>query len=272
MKKTATFLNQGLDEILQDRLNTLETLFEQKAKAIEGAPRGNLHVVKRGKITQFYHRTDPTDKSGAYIKKSNLSLLRKLSQKKYDQKIIKLLAKEIRHIRIFLRNYKPCELSGPFSELNEEEKRYVTPVCMEDADYVKAWQVSGYEQPAFREGTAEFYTKRGERVRSKSEILIADALHEMGVPYMYECPLKLGGGIVVHPDFMVLNLRTRKTLYWEHLGMLDDRDYLQNALRKVAEYEKSGIYPGTELIITAETGYMPLGNAELKNVIRHYCF
>ncbi len=270
--KTMKFRDEDYSAMLAERLRALEELAALKEKALKGAPEGELHTCMRRGHVFFYRRKSANEKTGHYIRKTEEALIAKLAQKKYDRKALALIKQEAQQIRSFLKRHKPSALRRLYSGLYEEEKRYVTPVCMEDADFVRAWRVADYEQPAFREGTAEFYTKRGERVRSKSEIIIADALHEMGVPYMYECPLKLGGGIVVHPDFTVLNLRTRKTLYWEHLGMLDDRDYLQNALRKVAEYEKSGIYPGTELIITAETGYMPLGNAELKNVIRHYCF
>ena len=37
----------------------------------------------------------------------------------------------------------------------------------------------------------EFYTRKGERVRSKSELIIAEELQRYQVPYLYEKPLEL---------------------------------------------------------------------------------
>ena len=31
---------------------------------------------------------------------------------------------------------------------------------------------------------------------------------------------------IIHPDFTVLNVRTREILYWEHLGMMDNKPEL----------------------------------------------
>lgn len=75
-------------------------------------------------------------------------------------------------------------------------------------------------------------TAKGERVRSKSEVIIADHLHELrgeGVEYDYEEPLYARSGDrrdLRLPDFTV---RYRgQTWYWEHLGLIDDPTYRAN--------------------------------------------
>ena len=52
--------------------------------------------------------------------------------------------------------------------------------------------------------------------------------------------------------------------------MMDDRDYATQAVERIREYEKNGIFPGGNLIITEETLRHPLGTEEIKYVIRHY--
>ncbi|MEE3440399.1 MAG: hypothetical protein VZR07_10670, partial [Ruminococcus sp.] len=52
-----------------------------------------------------------------------------------------------------------------------------------------------------------FETQRGEIVRSKSEVIIADALYYANIPYHYEKPIKVGDR-VIYPDFTVLNVKT----------------------------------------------------------------
>ena len=69
-------------------------------------------------------------------------------------------------------------------------------------------------------------TERGEAVRSKSEVIIADKLYRQKLDYHYEAPLELGG-VVKYPDFTIEDDDAGKTYYWEHCGLLTDPAYLQ---------------------------------------------
>ena len=42
-----------------------------------------------------------------------------------------------------------------------------------------------------------------------------DLKEKHNVPYHYEAPLYLKGRGIIHPDFTVLNIRTRQEYYWE---------------------------------------------------------
>ncbi len=264
--------DEELLELLVRKAAYLEKVLTQKNRALENAPEGKLHVIKHGKRAQFYLRTTTGEKMGKYIRKSETALIRDYAQKKYDQRAAAIISGQLWHIQRLIRTLRKQSLSDLFSLLHEDEKEYVDPICMDDADYALRWYKTNYTRLPFREGTPEYMTKNGERVRSKSEIIIANTLAEMGIPYMYECPLRLDGNYTVYPDFTVLNLRTRKTLYWEHLGMMDDSDYLENAIHKIHEYQKTGIFLGTELILTAETNLQPLNTSSLGALVQHYCF
>ncbi|MBQ9321830.1 MAG: hypothetical protein IJ239_05705, partial [Eubacterium sp.] len=71
--------------------------------------------------------------------------------------------------------------------------------------YIRNWLDIQYPKKGFSEEGPEFYTSKGERVRSKSEVIIADTLARMGVPYRYEFPIRFSGTGTFHPDFTVLN-------------------------------------------------------------------
>lgn len=86
-------------------------------------------------------------------------------------------------------------------------------------------------------------TERGELVRSKSELVIADKLHARGVDYAYEQPLVVGDGRVRYPDFTIADHARGVTYYGEHLGLLDDPGYRSRWERKRQEYAKAGIKP-----------------------------
>ena len=115
------------------------------------------------------------------------------------------------------------------------------PIMETDEQYIHNWEGVVYQGKGFDDTTPEIYTAKGEGVRSKSEVIIADILNQEGIPHRYEYPLQLKGWGRVYPDFTVLNVRERKEIYWEHLGMMDDPNYVENALQKLALYQQNGI-------------------------------
>ena len=98
----------------------------------------------------------------------------------------------------------------------------------------------GTEQRFLEEGLIH-RTERGELVRSKSELVIADKLHARGIEYTYEQPLLLPNGRTRYPDFTITDHAMGVTYFWEHLGMLHDPAYRARWARKRAEYVESGI-------------------------------
>ena len=191
-------------------------------------------------------------------------------RKKYDIKIIRAAEKQAAVIDRFLRGYNPDILKECYKILSPVINENVFPVEIPDQEYVKEWQAYEYSHKGFAEGIPEQYTSSGERVRSKSEVMIADALKQAGVPYRYECPLELGSRLI-HPDFTILRIEDREVLYWEHLGMMDDPEYCQNALLRIRQYEENGIWPGINLILSAETSAQPVNLAVINNLISAYC-
>ena len=88
-------------------------------------------------------------------------------------------------------------------------------------------------------------TSRGEAVRSKSEVIIANLLHAKNVPYHYEHPLELDG-FTKYPDFTIEDDNTGITYYWEHCGMLRDPSYRRRWEEKKVWYRTNGILPLAE--------------------------
>jgi hypothetical protein len=85
-------------------------------------------------------------------------------------------------------------------------------------------------------------TQRGEFVRSKSEVIIANLLHELNVSYDYEVPFTGDDGRTVRPDFTV-ETDMGETVVWEHLGMLTDPRYAAKWEDKKAWYARNGVLP-----------------------------
>ncbi|MDO4513937.1 MAG: hypothetical protein Q4B72_07865 [Lachnospiraceae bacterium] len=261
------------DRVLREskvRKCSLEKMLCEVREKLEMAPEGTIRILERGNEHQYYHRTEKTDTQGRYIRKSEKGLIKALVEKNYLQKLEKELVREIDILYSVIQSYHPDQIDKIYEGLHRNRKTLVTPVRYPDAEYVNKWESYEYEKKGFPEDYPEFYSDRGERVRSKSEIIIANKLLRMKVPYRYECPVRMFDGKMVHPDFICLNVRTRKEYVWEHFGMMDDKDYANQAISKIERYSKSGFWLGVNMIATFESTERPINVYNLKRIIEQY--
>lgn len=82
-------------------------------------------------------------------------------------------------------------------------------------------------------------------VRSKSEVIVADALHDLGLKYRYEARLQFPGEVPRHPDFTI-DRAGDTSVYWEHLGRLDLAGYHADWVARKAWYASHGVLPYEE--------------------------
>lgn len=104
----------------------------------------------------------------------------------------------------------------------------------------------------FRKDGLIHITDRGEKVRSKSEVIIANMLYQLGVEYIYEYPVEgtTESGIR-RPDFTFFT-KDKEILLWEHLGMLHDSNYAAKWESKLAWYRVNGFVEGESLFVTRD--------------------
>jgi hypothetical protein len=97
-------------------------------------------------------------------------------------------------------------------------------------------------------------TTRGEFVRSKSELAIANHLHSLKLPYLYERELPgTADKDKLRPDFSFID-DAGDLIIWEHLGMLDRPDYAAGWDWKRKWYARNGFELGRNLFTTDEIG------------------
>ena len=93
--------------------------------------------------------------------------------------------------------------------MSYSRRQLVKPVTLTDSLYTKEWLNTSWQKLSYQEEHQVYTTANKEQVRSKSEVIIADTLNRMKVPYRYEYPLELKDGHKAYPDFMCLNVRTK---------------------------------------------------------------
>lgn len=254
------------------RYRELSEIRQEKDSSATKELQGKIHIAVSNKRVKYYLRTDKADKTGEYISKAQTSKIKQYVQKSYDEKVLKHIDQEISVLERFLKSSGDIadRIRMEYSKYPDEVKGYIDPIDMTDEDYIRLWESIPYEAKEISDYVTVYETKRGERVRSKSELNIANALAAKGIPYKYECPLILKNGTKIHPDFTVLNVKERRQIYWEHRGMMDDKDYATRSVLRIKTYMKNGIFIGHDLIITEETSANPLGTNEIEAVIADY--
>lgn len=136
---------------------------------------------------------------------------------------------------------------SPFVTLHRPEKSHI--LCINSSLFnfrpvpdeflnINDW----YEEGKIHHTLTEFM------VRSKSEVIIANMLHDNEVPFKYEVPLFASDGTFYLPDFTIS--WKGEDYYWEHLGMMDDEGYRNHNETKQKWYNK--FFPG-KLLTTTES-------------------
>ncbi len=116
-------------------------------------------------------------------------------------------------------------------------------------------------------------TRRGETVRSKSEVIIADNLDSEHIRYSYEKQFIGDDGLVRYPDFTIED-ESGQLYLWEHLGMYYEENYRKKWKKKLEWYTSQGILPIEEgkgkrgiLIVTKDTEKGGINSNEIKDLV-----
>ncbi len=267
-----------LSEQMEARLKEIRRMIHRLDKESAKAPEGRLRVSTNRGSARFYRVKPGDDPAGTYLRLSEGELARRLAQKDYDRKVLAMLEKEERLLEKAVNYYRNAAsgeyFAGPeelvWGGLTEARKKMVEPVEPDTAAYVRNWLSETYEKKSFGNMETEYITGSGIRVRSKTELIIAEMLEKRNIPFYYEKPLALPGQWIIHPDFTALNVRKRKTIFWEHLGMMDDTGYSAHALERIDNYILAGYYPGERVVFTYETSSRPIRTRILEKIIEAY--
>lgn len=252
------------------RQNFLEHLMKQKQKALIQAPQGILRIIRHKKGWQYYHRKGRDDKNGTYIRKEDFQFAQLLAQKEYNQKIVEAARSELKLLEEIGNFYNEKTVEKIYNSFSKPFQDLLIPVQEPLGVYLSQWTEIQYKGKKFYKDSPEFYTDRGKRMRSKSEVMIANLLSQFRIPYHYEKPMVLKGIGSVYPDFTLLDLENRQEIYWEHLGMMDEKDYCEKAINKISSYIANGLYPGKRLILSFETSKQPLDMIQIQSMILEY--
>lgn len=234
-------------------------------KQLKNQPQGKLILTHNEGRAKWYVREGGKT---IYLPKRYRDKAEKLAYKKYLEAKILFLKKKRKKISGDNNDYK--EANDKYYRLLSDShfiellKPYHIVEDMKD-DWAKEKYITNNNHPENKTHS----TVNGIKVRSKSESIIAMVLANNGIPFRYECLLDLSGWNVF-PDFTLRHPKSEKIIYWEHLGMMDDDEYVTNVRRKLNKYVSEGIYPMDNLILTYETAEKPLDYEYVDKIVKMF--
>ena len=229
---------------LKNDIELEKILLNQYEEEIIHYPEGRLCGKRiRGKQKYYQVKKDGTAK---YISKENKALLIALRTKRLMLKSIKILQENLKWQEKLLQHYKSYDLDGVEVRL--------AGGYSEEA--LREWAKGPYRQNPFYKEYKVFQTSFGLMVRSKAEVMIAELLHGLGIPFQYDVEVLLqdteGYTVSYYMDFVILT-PTGKKIYWEHMGKFYEEGYREHNLKKICLYYDNGIILGNNFIITMES-------------------
>jgi len=255
-----------------ERLNGLKQdyikAFGQLEKKKDSHPGKHLRCCKHRNSYQYYI-WEPSKSDKARFCNIKSPTIQALAQRDYENDLKKDLLRRINDLDKILKIIDKNGLANTYESKSEGLQRYIHPAFLSTKKFAEIWSQEAYDRKEINSEIQCHITENGEYVRSKSEVFIANTLKRLGIPYRYECPLEVNG-IIIHPDFTLINPKTGKIYYWEHLGMMDDRQYVSDALKRIQNYEAAGIAIGKDLILTGETIMNPLNAKRIEMAIKLY--
>lgn len=265
---------------INEEITRLEQMIEEIDAFLENAPEGCLKWQNlKGKTYYYQQYMEQTANDSSkkwvrkYIKKNNITIAKQLAQKHYYTVVKPIAERKLIELKNFMKKYQATKIQEIYDSLSAERRKLVLPLQMSVKEQVKRWLEDTYEQNAMYPENLRYETEQGEKVRSKSEVIIANTLYQYreDILYKYERPLNVmvdGKMRTIYPDFTVINVHTGKITYWEHAGRMDDPYYAADFVKKMNIYMANNLMIGVDVLLTFETQGSPLDIGIVKQMVR----
>ena len=200
-----------------------------------------------GKSLRYYY-ISPSGEKEQYLGRKKRRTIKALQKKRFVEEMLKILENNIMIKEEFCSRYMEDTVSAVIDKLPLAYKPIHEDIM------VSPFPQS--ENPYHREDL-KIATSFGLYVRTKSELQIAELLYDLGIEFYYEKALHLWEGTdgfesrTVYPDFTIV-VQDGREIFWEHKGLLSNREYTERDMDKEILYNLNGIYQPHNLIVTAE--------------------
>lgn len=230
---------------------------------------GSIHIHKKGSYFKFgYAFKDGNDNlNEIYVRKKDLGNYKDQIAVQCAKKVKPVVNNLIHALERNMGSYDDKALSKVYEELCEAYGENVPKPFYSNRLLMEKWKNSDYAKLDYKLEKLVYSTNKGEKVRTKIEALVANILFDMQIPYRYEARLKKDAKIF-WPDFTLISPVNGRVFYLEIFGMMTDKNYAIDNLKKINDYNKAGIIQGDKLIIVFDSEDAPFDEESFKQTIR----
>ena len=252
-------------DLMLHRLEELKKSYDIELSQLDNIAPGHLTGTHRNGRQNYLQTQIIDDKYCRHGIANEPDTLRHLCRKAYLKEALQIISGNI----ICLSNAKAQFSSLDYGEIIQSlpkvyqtlpSKYFFPHICKDPlADIaeknaeisakVKAWCVEPFKQSTYMPDKKIHTTSRGEKMRSKNEVLHAEIMYRLNIPFRYEPVLRIGQ-YTFEFDFAAIRASDEKVFYVEDCGMPHNREYMLRHKRKMEIYESAGIVPWDNLIVT----------------------
>ena len=257
--------------IFQQLESALAQLQEARARygfELEEMPDGKLVHVKAADGERYYVEVRDGERAVRRGITRRPELVATYARKEYLRKALAVIDHDVRTLERAVRRYRrfdPEEVVGSLSSAYRDlplDAFYhplvdMVALSLDATDEQRIashaqWGIQELEPSGYLSEGRTLRTSRGERMRSKAGVLIAETLYSYGIPFRYEQELQVGH-MTFHPDF-TFEGAGGKEFYLEFCCMMDDPAYVESHKRKRSAYEAAGIVEWRNIIYLYASG------------------
>ena len=263
-----------ITDSITSRVASLDKMIARLTESPIRKQEGHLvYSTIRGSVRYYLVRGTNDKQNKEYLTDKKRIVL--MATKLYQDILLKAIEREKKQMELCLEHLRKdvvnSDVEKVLEKIAEPIRAFVIPEAETDEGYARRWQ-SKWKKVSPKDSNHQYKTMKGDYVRSKSEVLICDRLYSMGIPYAYE---QAGffdeiNGCVIHPDFYVLNKRTKTEYIWEHCGIMDNSTYCNITLHRLKIFTENGFIQGKNLLFSYETGQTPLNIDYIELLINEY--
>ena len=241
------------------------------------------HLSKKLKRKQekdgcYYYVLAPGEDRYKYVGTDCNEDVMRIKEARHLKLSVRELNREIQLISSLLISSRDISYDAINQKLSTAYRNAIVSHSQEMDAKAKQWMESAENYKStfepFRPVELIHTTRDGTLVRSRGEALIYNYLSELGVPFVYELPLRIRLGSknsLLLPDFTILSeIDYESVVYIEHQGMMDDPKYRNGFNEKVFRYWSNNYIPERDVFFTFDLPNGGTDDTAIKSIIRRY--
>ena len=243
-----------------------------KLEKLEGYRSYRIKRIQKKNGKSYYYVKPAGSREYKYIGKEN-KLVMRVKEAAHLEKASEVIRNDLELIESLIDGYISYDNDAISKMLPNAYRR---ELMLSDDPYRVAgerWKKIKLEyQKQFPENYPEKKTEEtsdGVWVKSKNEVIIYERLLSSGLFFIYELPLVMKDyGPPLYPDFSILSPIDMKTVFIiEHVGKLNDWEYVKDFTKRVKRYVENGFKPGVNLFFSFSDKEGHLDSLQITKII-----